>query len=104
RRRFLWFAISGAIVAIGIGSLAVRGLNLGIDFKGGTQVTFKTPKAVSLADVRTQAKDIGQADAVIQGRGKTFGADRYENFSMRMKSLSSANQNKLGQDLQSRFN
>src|SRR5213075_791642 len=73
------------------------------DFKGGTQVTFKTPQPVSLNSVRTQAKDIGQSDAVIQGRGKTFGSDSYENFQMRMKSLSQANQNKLGQDLVSRF-
>jgi SecD/SecF fusion protein len=58
---------------------------------------------VSLTDVRAQADDIGQADAVIQGRGKTFGNDRYENFQMRMRSLTSANQNKLDQDLVSRF-
>src|SRR5919198_2955738 len=104
RRRYLWFAISGVIIVVGAASLGAKGLNLGIDFKGGTQVTFKTTKPVSLTDVRNQAKDIGQADAVIQGRGKTFGSDKYENFQMRMKSLSSANQNKLDQDLQSRFN
>src|SRR5437870_2835045 len=103
RRRYLWFAISGLIIVVGAASLGTKGLNLGIDFKGGTQVTFKTPKPVSLTDVRTQAKDIGQNDAVIQGRGKTFGSDSYENFQMRMKSLSRANQNKLGQDLVSRF-
>ncbi|TML49956.1 MAG: protein translocase subunit SecD [Actinobacteria bacterium] len=103
RRRYLWFAISGVIVVIGAASLGAKGLNLGIDFKGGTQVTFKTPKPVSLTDVRNQAKDIGQPDAVIQGRGKTFGSESYENFQMRMKSLSQANQNKLGQDLVSRF-
>ena len=103
RRRYLWFAISGAIVVIGAGSLAIRGLNLGIDFKGGTQVTFKTPKPVSLTDIRNQAKDIGQNDAIIQGRGTNFGSDRYENFQMRMRSLTEANQNKLGQDLTSRF-
>src|SRR5438874_3483967 len=103
RRRYLWFAISGVILVVGAASLGTKGLNLGIDFKGGTQVTFKTPKPVSLTDVRTQAKDIGQNDAVIQGRGKTFGSDSYENFQMRMKSLTSANQNKLDQDLQSRF-
>ena len=103
RRRYLWFAISGVIIVIGAASLATKGLNLGIDFKGGTQVSFKTPKPVSLTDVRAQAKDIGQNDAVIQGRGKTFGSDSYENFQMRMKSLSRANQNKLGQDLVSRF-
>ncbi|MDP9308556.1 MAG: protein translocase subunit SecD [Actinomycetota bacterium] len=103
RRRYLWFAISGAIIVIGAVSLGVRGLNFGIDFKGGTQVTFKTPSPVSLNDVRNQAKDIGQNDAVIQGRGKTFGSDKYENFQMRMKSLTSAEQNTLGQDLSSRF-
>jgi SecD/SecF fusion protein len=103
RRRYLWFAISGVIIVIGAASLGTKGLNLGIDFKGGTQVTFKTPKPVSLTDVRNQAKDIGQPDAVIQGRGKTFGSESYENFQMRMKSLSQANQNKLGQDLVSRF-
>jgi SecD/SecF fusion protein len=103
RRRNLWFAISGAIVLIGAVSLGVRGLNLGIDFKGGTQVTFKTPKPVSLTDVRAQAKDIGQNDAIIQGRGKTFGSDKYESFQMRMKSLSAANQTKLGRDLDSKF-
>jgi SecD/SecF fusion protein len=104
RRRYLWFAISGVIIAIGVVSLGVKGLNLGIDFKGGTQVTFKTQQPVSLTAVRNQAKDIGQSDAVIQGRGKTFGSDKYENFQMRMKSLSQAHQNTLGQDLTSRFN
>ena len=57
RRRYLWFAISGVIVAIGIGSLATKGLNLGIDFKGGTQVTFKTPQPVSLS---TSAREAGK--------------------------------------------
>ncbi len=103
RRRYLWFAISGVIIVVGAASLGTKGLNLGIDFKGGTQVTFKTPKPVSLTAVRNQAKDIGQSDAVIQGRGKTFGSDSYENFQMRMKSLTSAEQNKLDQDLSSRF-
>src|SRR4051812_21352023 len=103
RRRYLWFAISGAIVVLSVGALGVKGLNLGIDFKGGTQVTFKTPQPVSLTDVRDQAKEVDQADAVIQGRGQTFGSDRYENFQMRMRSLTQANQNKLGEDLKAKY-
>jgi SecD/SecF fusion protein len=103
RRRYLWFAISGVIIVIGAVALGTKGLNLGIDFKGGTQVTFKTAKPVSLTDVRNQAKLIGQNDAVIQGRGKTTGSDSYQNFQMRMKSLSQANQNRLGEDLKSRY-
>src|SRR5881409_704685 len=41
-KRKLWFAISGAIILAGVISLATQGLNLGIDFKGGTQLTFQT--------------------------------------------------------------
>ena len=51
KRRKLWFAISGVIIVAGAVSLGVRGLNLGIDFKGGTQVTFKTHKAYTQSDV-----------------------------------------------------
>src|SRR5204863_4678671 len=64
RRRYTWFAISGAVILISVGSLAVRGLNLGIDFRGGVQVTFKTAQPTSLTKVRAQAADIGRSDAV----------------------------------------
>ena len=42
-RRNTWFAISGAVVVIALGAIAIKGLNLGIDFKGGTQIAFETP-------------------------------------------------------------
>ena len=35
-RRNRWFPISAAIIVIGLISLLVRGLNFGIEFKGGT--------------------------------------------------------------------
>ena len=44
---------------IGAGALVVRGLNLGIDFKGGTQLTFKTPAAHTTGDVRAGHGDAG---------------------------------------------
>ena len=58
RKRYLWFAISGTIVVISIGALAVKGLNLGIDFKGGTQVSFTTPQPTSLSSVREQTTEV----------------------------------------------
>src|SRR3954468_6214101 len=83
RKRYLWFAISGAIVVISIGALAVKGLNLGIDFKGGTQVTFTTPKPVSLADVRSETTTItNDQEPVVQGRGKAYGSDGYKSFQL----------------------
>jgi SecD/SecF fusion protein len=86
-RRNTWFAISGAVVVIALGAIAVKGLNLGIDFKGGTQIAFETPKPVALDDVRAQAARIGEASAQIQGRGTATGGDSYRNFTVRTESL-----------------
>ena len=61
RRRNTWFAISGAILLVGAISLGVRGLNLGIDFKGGTQIAFQTAKPVAIGDVRDKMAAIGKA-------------------------------------------
>jgi SecD/SecF fusion protein len=100
-RRWLWLGFSGVIILVSAVSLATKGLNLGIDFKGGTQVSFATTQPVSLSAVRKQTADIGHADAVVQGRGKTTGSDRYQAFQLRMKSLTSAQQSRLTQDLES---
>jgi SecD/SecF fusion protein len=102
RRRYLWFAISGTIIAIGIASLGARGLNLGIDFKGGTQITFTTPQYTSLSKVRDQAAAIGKGDAIIQGRGSSKG-ESYKNFQIRTKSLMAKEQDTLTNDLQQRL-
>jgi SecD/SecF fusion protein len=102
-RRRLWFAISGAVVAITIGSLAINGLNLGIDFRGGTQIAFATKNAVPLSQVRDHARTIGQGDAVIQGRGKSSGGDRYKQFQIRTKHLAPADQDKLSANLREAY-
>jgi SecD/SecF fusion protein len=99
-KRRLWFTISGTVVAIAIAALGIRGLNLGIDFKGGTQITFKTPAPVSLEKVRAEAARIGRADAVIQGRGSTSGADSYRNFQVRTRTLTTAQSQTLENSLQ----
>jgi preprotein translocase subunit SecF len=39
-RRKMWYAISGAIVAVAIASIILRGFTFGIDFNGGTTVSL----------------------------------------------------------------
>ena len=98
-RRRLWFIVSLAAIVVSIGAIALKGLNLGIDFKGGVQVTFTTPKPTSLAKVRQQIVEKG---SVVQGRGKVTGADNYTSFQIRLKKLTPAAQDTLTSGLASR--
>jgi preprotein translocase subunit SecF len=51
-RSWLWALISGTLVVVSIGALLISGLNLGIDFEGGTQWEFRVAKGdVSSSDV-----------------------------------------------------
>ena len=85
-KKRLWFAISGAIVVLAVGAVAVNGLNLGIDFKGGSQLAFTTPQPTSLEKVRATAGTVGEAGARIQGRGSSTG-DKYSQFQIQTKTL-----------------
>ena len=101
-RRNLWFAISGAVVVIGIVSLGIQGLNLGIDFEGGSQLTFKTAQPFQVDDVRSEAAELGFGDAVIQGRGDSVGGE-YSEFQIKTEALSAAEQTTLQGALEARF-
>jgi SecD/SecF fusion protein len=101
RRTKLWFAISGAILVVSAVSLSTRGLNLGIDFRGGVQITFKTALPTPLADVHAQTAAIGHGkDAIVQGRGaSSHGGEDYTSFQLRLKRLSIAEQSRLTNSL-----
>jgi preprotein translocase subunit SecF len=69
-RRRLWFTISAVIIGLGLISLGVRGLNLGIDFKGGTAWTVKAPGVTqSQATAAMQAAGLPQPVVELLGRG-----------------------------------
>jgi SecD/SecF fusion protein len=84
--RRIWFAFSGVVVALAIGTIAIQGLNLGIDFEGGTQLRFRTAEPIALERVRSEAAEVGQAAAVIQGRGTEVNGE-YSRFQIRTESL-----------------
>ena len=62
-----WFAISGIVIIIGLVALGTRGLNLGIDFKGGTawQVTVHG-KSATTAGARNAAESAGLTEPSVQ--------------------------------------
>src|SRR3954447_25055951 len=99
KRRYVWFAMSGLILVAGAVSLGVRGLNLGIDFKGGAQISFSTHKGYPTDAIAKVAKQVGQSDAVVQGRGTAVNGT-YKAWQVRTRSLGSAQQSTFQQDLQ----
>ena len=70
--RKIFYCISGALVLIGIVSLCVKGLDLGIDFAGGRSYTIRFDQPVKTAELRDAltAEFEGVAPEV-----KTFGSD-----------------------------
>ncbi len=72
-RRRLWYAVSGAIVAIAILSILLRGFTFGIDFKGGTTVSFPrgTATVSQVEDVFRQALGHDPESVVIVGSGSS---------------------------------
>jgi SecD/SecF fusion protein len=97
-RMKLWFLISGAVIAIGLGTVAVRGLNKGLDFTGGTRVSFSLNggKTATVDQVRSAVVGVAPVlnDAVIRGTGNASG-DRYSNFQVESKELKGAEESAL---------
>jgi preprotein translocase subunit SecF len=65
-KRMLALAFSGTLIVIALGSLLIRGLNLGIDFTGGTLVEVGFTQSVELTSVRDVLNQDGFGDAVVQ--------------------------------------
>jgi len=60
------------LVLISLGSLAMRGLDFGLDFTSGTSVQLNFSESVAIGDVNTALAEGGYNDAVVV----SFGSDR----------------------------
>jgi len=70
-KRHLTVALSGVLLVIAIGSLVLKGLNLGIDFTGGTLIEVGYPQPVVLETVRSALSDSGFEQAQAQHFGSS---------------------------------
>lgn len=67
--RKLWVGISVVLMLASLVSLFTRGLDLGLDFTGGTVIEVGYSQSVELAGVRQALSEAGYGDAVVQHFG-----------------------------------
>ena len=67
--RFLAFIISAGVVLVSLGLTFGQGLNLGIDFTGGTVIEIRTPVQPNLPDLRQDLNALGLGGISIQEFG-----------------------------------
>jgi len=65
-RRKLWLMISGVILLLAIVGLSARGLNLGIEFKGGDIYTINNPNVTVSQTQDVVNKITGDSSAIVQ--------------------------------------
>ena len=71
KHRRIAYAISSILLVAGLVSLFVRGLNYGIDFKGGSEVVIRFEQPVDVGAVRAIMEQAG-----VNGSVKQYGLDR----------------------------
>jgi preprotein translocase subunit SecF len=79
-RRRVWFLLSGAFLLLSLGGLLLRGLNLGIDFRGGAILEYENRNGVTADQVHQTLTRFEREDAVVQVIGS-------EEISIRTESL-----------------
>ncbi|GAA4183655.1 protein translocase subunit SecF [Streptosporangium oxazolinicum] len=64
-RKKLWYTLSAILLVISIAGLVFNGLNLGVEFKGGSVFSFKAP-AANIEQVRATFTDAGAHQVIAQ--------------------------------------
>ncbi|WP_055668014.1 protein translocase subunit SecF [Desnuesiella massiliensis] len=72
----LWFGISLLIIVIGLGFLVTKGLNFGIDFRGGTQLVIDMGKDFEKAEI----------DSIVTKYANDAVTNKVENTQLEIKS------------------
>lgn len=89
-----FFAASGVILAVGAIAVGSKGLNFGIDFESGTQITATARPGTTTEDIRDALRPVGQGDAKIQS------VDDGKRFQIATPNLSTAEEGRVNTALQ----
>ncbi|MEV1244702.1 protein translocase subunit SecF [Nonomuraea sp. NPDC050022] len=64
----LWYSLSGFLLIVSLAGLLINGLNLGVEFKGGSVFSFKAQTA-TIQQVRSSFLDEGVHQPIVQTAG-----------------------------------
>ncbi|MFD5896530.1 protein translocase subunit SecD [Streptomyces sp. NPDC060366] len=70
RRSRRWLVVSAAVMAVAVLGVALRGVNLGVEFTGGRLMEYATTRPVDVDTARTALADAGFADAEVTTAGR----------------------------------
>ncbi len=97
-----FFTLSGVILLIGAFAIGGRGLNLGIDFTSGTQISVGLQHKADVAQIKSVMASIGEGDATIQAVKGDKALGPY-GFQIQSKFLNSTKYAQLKGDLNTKF-
>ena len=69
-KRKLFFLLSALVIAASVGLTLTKGLNFGIDFKGGILIEVRTEGPADIADMRGKLSTLGLGDISLQEFGE----------------------------------
>ena len=69
-RRKIAFVLSGLLIIASMGFFAIKGLNYGIDFKGGILMEVRTPGPANIDALRSKLSGLGLGEVAIQEFGQ----------------------------------
>jgi preprotein translocase subunit SecF len=87
-----WYAASAVLILLCILSFFLRGFNVGIDFKGGTQFQITNAPSVTASQAQSALSDAGQ---VPEGAAQIVGAGSTRSIIIKTKELDQATQSSV---------
>lgn len=91
----IWFSISAIIIILGLVTMATKGLEYGLDFKGGTVIQFNIGKDFNKTDI----------DDIVKKYDKDFQSNKVDNTNIEIKSakLTTDDISKIQKEIKDKF-